>query len=82
MAQAAWRELQPQIDELSGLSRDRGARQKTMPTSPILPATGFPPLGPTGRSRQKPDLGSVGHLGNAGDRGGPTESHSRAEGEL
>lgn len=78
MAQAAWRELQPQIDELSGLSRDRGARQKTMPTSPIFPATGFLPLGPTGRSHQKSDLGSVGHLGNAGYRGGPTESHSRA----
>lgn len=78
MAQAAWREPEPRMDELSGLSRDRGARQKTTLTSPIFPATGFLPLGPTGRSPQKPDLGSVGHLGNAGYRRAPTEGHSRA----
>ena len=78
MVQGAWRELEAQMDELSGLNRDQGAREKAIPTSPIFPASRFLPLGPIGRTHQKPDLGRVGHLGNAGYRGGPTESHSRA----
>lgn len=46
VAPAAWRDLEPQMEELSGLSRDRGAREKgSVLTAPDFPSTRFLPVG-------------------------------------
>lgn len=71
----AWWEVEPEMKEISVQSRGPGSKRENHLTSHHHDSYCWVSLA---KPHQKPNLGRTGHLGNAGDRGGPPENHSTA----
>lgn len=79
MAGTTWWELDPQVEEQFGMSRDYGVREERIILTPSFsnPQVSYQWLQLT-KCNQKPELGDVKNVGNVDCRGILSEKHRTA----